>query len=458
MSRFPMIKHFVIFSFTLVLLLKAQFCMSQESAQSEIQAAPETQTPEQLKQAEGRALLMAEVAKTDAAYRSNKQASIDAAKSKLRSLEAIREKYRREETASRRNSFRPGLGAVLESANLSGVQAASELVSEDIKKAKAELQAEEQNISDEQILTVWARMPYETREKIWESGCLSSSLRFGLKMVNPMQDLSKVKSFLNSVGMKIVEVPAGDVRMGGTPYSRSRKFFFSKPLLIGQREVSQSEFQNVMKTNPSKLTATQFEKGNPKNYSIDACPVEHVTWYEAVRFCVELSKLPSEKAEKRFYRLPTEWEWEYACRAKTRSDFHFGNATHVKTNEANLNFTEDRFRRTGHPIPSKWFTPNSFGLFDMHGNVSEWCGDWYNRKYYEECPDTDPPGPTKGMAVLSSDRSRALPPRPDYESKVHRGGDFHSGVKETGSKIRSHAEPDTRSWIGFRVVCEYEKP
>lgn len=62
------------------------------------------------------------------------------------------------------------------------------------------------------------------------------------------------------------------------------------------------------------------------------------------------------------------------------------------------------------------------------------------------------------MAVLSSDRSRALPPRPDYESKVHRGGDFHSGVKETGSKIRSHAEPDTRSWIGFRVVCEYEKP
>lgn len=454
-----MIKQLVTFSLTLILLSNTHRCMSQESAASTSQEVPESQTPEQMKQAEGQALLMAEVAKNDAAYTSNKRATVDAAKTKLLALEAIRENYRREETISRRNSYRPGLGGVSESANLSGIQAASELVDEDIKKAKAALKSEEQqNIANEQILTAWARMPYETREKIWESGCLSSSLRFGLKMVNPVQDLSKVKSFLNSVGIKIVEVPAGDVRMGGTPYSRSRKFFFSKPLLIGEREVSQSEFQNVMKTNPSKLTAAQFEKGNPKNYSVDACPVEHVTWYEAVRFCVELSKLPSEKAEKRFYRLPTEWEWEYACRAKTRSDFHFGNATHAKSNEANLNFTEDRFRRTGHPIPSKWFTPNSFGLFDMHGNVNEWCGDWYDHKYYEDCPDTDPPGPTKGVTVLSSDRSRALPPRPDYESKVHRGGDFLSGMNETGSKIRSHAEPDSRFWTGFRVVCEYEKP
>lgn len=453
-----MMKHLVSLSLTLIFVLKADYCISQENDAGKSQEVPEALTPEQIKQAEGRALLMAEVAKNDANYKSYKQASIDAARAKLRSLEAIQEGYRKEAAASKRGALRPGLGGAFESSNLSGIQAASELVSADIKKAKAALQAEEQTIGDEQIVAVWARMSYQTREKIWESGCLSASLRFGLKMVNPMQDLSKVKYFLNSAGMKIVEVPAGDVRMGGSPYSRARKFFFSKPLLIGEREVSQSEFQKIMKANPSKLTEAKFEKGNPNSYSVDACPVEHVTWYEAVRFCVELSKLPTEKAEKRFYRLPTEWEWEYACRAKTRSDFHFGNATHAKSNEANLNFTQDRLRLTGHPIPSKWFTPNSFGLFDMHGNVSEWCGDWYDRKYYEECPDTDPPGPTKGLATFSSNLNSALPLRPEYESKVHRGGSFFSMVNETGSKIRSQAEPDARLWIGFRVVCEYEKP
>jgi formylglycine-generating enzyme required for sulfatase activity len=453
-----MMKHLVSLLLTLIVVLKANYCISQENDAGKSQEVPEVLTPEQIKQAEGRALLMAEVAKNEATYTANKQAFIDAARGKLRSLQAIREKYRQEEIESRRRSYRPGLGGAFESSNLSGIQAAADRVDEDIKKAKAALQIEEQTIADEKIIAVWGRMPYETREAIWNSGCLSSSLGFRLKLVNPMQDLSKVKYFLNSAGMKIVEVPAGDVRMGGSPYSRARKFFFTKPLLIGEREVSQSEFQKIMKANPSIMTASRFKNGNPKNYSIDSCPVEHVTWYEAVRFCVELSKLPTEKAEKRFYRLPTEWEWEYACRAKTRSDFHFGNGPQAKSNEANLNFTGNGFQIAEHPIPSKWFTPNSFGLFDMHGNVSEWCGDWFDSKYYEECPDTDPPGPTKGLATISSNLSRALPPRPDYESKVHRGGSFFNMVKETGSKIRSQAEPDARLWIGFRVVCEYEKP
>ena len=452
-------KQLVVCSLAWMFHLITDRTLSQEKNANESLSSSASATAEEQQKAAGRVLLQSELKKNHENFLESKLSSEAVEREKLNSLEAIKRRYVNELRISERKSRSFGLGGAMESSNRSGIHAAIQLVDQDIEKEKKALKVGVKDSEDEQVISAWRRMPYETREAIWSSGCLSPPQRGILKTINPVQDLSQVNSFVNSIGMKVVEVPPGDVRMGGAPHSPARKFFFSNPLWIGEREVNQSEFKKIMEANPSKLTAAQFEKGNPENYSADACPVEHVTWYEALRFCVELSKLASEKAEKRYYRLPTEWEWEYACRAKTRSEFHFGAADHVKSNEANLDFTDKGWKIAGHPIPSKRFTPNTYGLFDMHGNVSEWCGDWYDPKYYEECSDTDPTGPDKGVVAQSMNLDVMIPSRPKYEAKVHRGGSFRDGVQgSAGSAVRSKAEPNTRLWISFRVVCEYDKP
>jgi formylglycine-generating enzyme required for sulfatase activity len=155
--------------------------------------------------------------------------------------------------------------------------------------------------------------------------------------------------------------------------------------------------------------------------------VVFVTWNDARAFCDWLSK-----KEGKQYRLPTEAEWEYACRAGSPSRFHFGN------DEAELGqyawYSENSKGQT-HPVGQK--KANAFGLHDMHGNVWQWCADWYDSAYYQNSPKEDPQGPNTAGA-----------------SRVIRGGSWDDSPRLCRSAYRPCDAPSSRlSDLGFRVVC-----
>ena len=189
----------------------------------------------------------------------------------------------------------------------------------------------------------------------------------------------------------------------------------SRPFYMGLYTVTQEQYEQVMGKNPSQL------KG-PLN------PVEMVSWKDAVEFCKKLS----EKAGRKV-RLPTEAEWEYACRAGAKTRFYFGEADIELGGHAWYAGNSDN---KVHPVGQK--KPNAFGLYDMHGNVWQWCADWYDEKYYATSPKVDPagsPGPT------------------DVNSRVLRGGCLTSSPKACRCSYRSGSEPSYRdNGIGFRVV------
>lgn len=193
----------------------------------------------------------------------------------------------------------------------------------------------------------------------------------------------------------------------------------TKPFYMGKFAVTQEQYQTVIGANPSYYTG----KDNP---------VETVSWNDAQDFCKKLNALtpnPSPSGERGGVRLPTEAEWEFACRAGTRTIYYSGNSeenlARVAWYGANCNYTT-------HPVGQK--EPNVFGLYDMLGNVEEWCQDWYG--LYAVDAATDPQGPAQGY------------------SRTLRGGAVNRDLWDCRSACRSCENPGKRySSIGFRVVA-----
>jgi formylglycine-generating enzyme required for sulfatase activity len=191
----------------------------------------------------------------------------------------------------------------------------------------------------------------------------------------------------------------------GSPASEAKRLMdeaqytviISKGFYMGKYLVTQADYQAVMRSNPS------YNGGNPNN------PVERVSWNDAVAYCVALTqqqqaagKLPGGWA----YRLPTEAEWEYACRAGTTTAFYFGNAIHGGMANFDSHYEYDASNGdiyksnpvgyVGQTTPVGSYAPNPWGLFDMCGNVWEWCQDWYDA--YPTGSVTDPVGPASGSS------------------------------------------------------------
>ncbi len=243
---------------------------------------------------------------------------------------------------------------------------------------------------------------------------------------------------LNSVGMELVLIPAGVFLMGSpeseverTPdESPQHPIRLSEAFYLGTCLVTQQQYQQVMKRNPAHFKASN---GGELTH-----PIEHVSWDDALAFCERLSRRRAESKAGRVYRLPTEAEWEYACRSGTTSVFFWGNT--ACSTQANFDGNSPYgdapvgpdLQKTS-PVGS--YQPNAFGLFDMHGNVWEWCNDWYRERYYRKCARENPKGPRSGYG------------------RVLRGGSWNYRGGYTRSADRGRLPPSYRdAHMGFRVA------
>jgi formylglycine-generating enzyme required for sulfatase activity len=258
----------------------------------------------------------------------------------------------------------------------------------------------------------------------------------------------KARQIDNSIGMRLVRIPAGTFEMGSPASEKDRgddekqhTVEIIRAFYLGVHEVTQKQYRRVMSTNPSYFSADGVGKDEVKGMNTDDFPVENVSWEDAVEFCEKLSALPAERRAGRTYRLPTEAEWEYACREGAGSSyqvFHFGNS--LSSTQANFdgNFPYggagkgDYLKRT---CKVGSYAANAFGLYDMHGNVWEWCADWYAKNYYSWGRRRDPQGPDSGSG------------------RVIRGGSWSSYGRYCRSAYCYNDEPALRALdLGFRVA------
>jgi formylglycine-generating enzyme required for sulfatase activity len=267
------------------------------------------------------------------------------------------------------------------------------------------------------------------------------------------------KLLTNGLGMKLVLVPAGSFLMGtGRDEAGAREnewpqheITLTRPFYMAVTTITQGQYVEVLQRHQPapagnrnrfyreerNLNPAHFHRDNGGS---DDHPVDSVTWEQAVEFCRLLSELPEEKQARRVYRLPTEAEWEYACRAGTTTPFSFGAALssaqanfdgHFPYGGAAAGRVLQKTARVGQ------YPANNFGLHDMHGNVWEWCADWLDGTYYGWGPKRDPKGPGDG-------RYRVL-----------RGGSWKNHAVTCRSGYRNGLNPRLKdSATGFRVVFD----
>jgi formylglycine-generating enzyme required for sulfatase activity len=245
------------------------------------------------------------------------------------------------------------------------------------------------------------------------------------------------KVITNSAGITFALIPPGQFIMGSPdvePGHREHEapqhpVVISKPFYLSVYPVTQSQYERVTGKNPAAFTKSQG--GGPDH------PVEQVSFADAERYCAKLGKLPDEELHGRAYRLPTEAEWEYACRAGTPTAYWCGDKLAAKDATFAPPGGSPGKGKTA-PVGGK--LPNPWGLYEMHGNVQEWVADWFDEYYYQDAVRDDPEGPHYGTL------------------RVVRGGSWALVTAECRSAARRGHAPDAPSnTIGFRVVLRAGK-
>ena len=252
--------------------------------------------------------------------------------------------------------------------------------------------------------------------------------------------IETLKAIANSIGMRLMRLPAGPFLMGSPDPEPERsndegprhRVTITRLFYIDVYPLTQQAYAAVMGSNPAEFIAA---RGGGPNH-----PVEQVSWDDAVEFCRRLSALPAEVRSGRRYRLPTEAEWEYACRAGAITASAFGDA--LGSERANFDghspyggAPKGKYLQRTTPVGS--YPSNAWGLYDMHGNVWEWCADWYGERYYGRSPGSDPAGPDDG------------------DKRVVRGGSWNNNGRSCRSANRYKYKPSHKSGnVGFRVVAE----
>jgi len=246
----------------------------------------------------------------------------------------------------------------------------------------------------------------------------------------------------NGITLDMVAIPGGTFLMGSSP---NEKYSFDDehpqhqvtvpPFFMGKYPITQTQWKEV--ASRTDLKVKQDLDLNPAHFKdrpdSDRRPVEYVNWYDAVEFCARLSKLTG-----REYRLPSEAEWEYACRAGTTTPFYFGET--ITGELANYDASET--------TPVGQFTPNAFGLYDMYSNVWEWCADtWHNN--YDGAP-------SDGSVWLDNNQEENIDGKSRFGTySVMRGGSWGFDPDNCRSAFRTYDyRRDIRDYDnGFRVVC-----
>ena len=257
---------------------------------------------------------------------------------------------------------------------------------------------------------------------------LSYLLITGMILLDRQVFAQSPKEIANSIGIKLVLIPKGTFTMGSPKTEEGRfanetehQVTISKDYYLGVTEVTQGQYEKVMGINPSYFQGNKI-RGSSSNH-----PVEVVSWEDAVEFCKKLAVLPEEQKAGRVYRLPTEAEWEYACRAGSKTAYSFGESSKSLGDYAWFGNSNGQT----HPVGEK--KANAWGLFDMHGNVWEWCSDWYDE--YPTGAVSDPVGPREGTG------------------RVPRGGSWNTGAAHCRTADRSRPGPSGRFYShGFRVA------
>ena len=258
---------------------------------------------------------------------------------------------------------------------------------------------------------------------------------------------------VNSIGMRLALISPGRFRMG-SPSGEMERFRaeeaheveITRAFYLGVFAVTQVQWLRVMGDDPSYFCATG---GGGKEVGMDTgdFPVEQVSWEDAQAFLAQLTALPEEKEAGWSYRLPSEAEWEYSCRGGAASSTPFCVGSSLSSTQANFDGAypyggAENGPNLGRTCPVGSYRPNAWGLFDLHGNVWEWCSDRYAEDYYGKSPAKDPTGPSAGSR------------------RVIRGGSWKAfgrlcrSAHRTWGGHRDEALPSNLGpSIGFRVVA-----